>query len=171
MRRFLLAPLFLVLTPTLRAQIVEIYGTVNAVHATNVPANNGSDTGNPLTTNTIYSFGLGGTFNFLSAGVAKLGVDVRGSDHTALGGIKLTVKPPVFRVTPYLQGSLGYLNVPHNSTDNKYAVAEILGGIDAPLTRILDYRVIEIGGGHAINSTNGSKPSFLTLTTGLVFHF
>ena len=55
MRRFLLAPLFLVLTPTLRAQIVEIYGTVNAVHATNVPANNGSDTGNPLTTNTIYT--------------------------------------------------------------------------------------------------------------------
>ena len=167
MRRLLLVVLALSCSPLLYAQLVEVYGTVNGLHATNVPTSVSSAHG----TVSNISFGGGGTLNFFNVGVAKLGIDVRGSNHLALGGLKFAVQPPVFPIKPYIQASIGYLNTPLDGRDNKYAVAEVLAGVDYRLNHFVNYRVLELGEGHAIRSNNGSTPSFFTINTGLVLHF
>jgi len=198
MRRLLFLLTTLLAAPALHAQAVEIYGTLSDVHATNVPTNVPTPyvcpvnvlpcTTPPPTYAGVNAFNPGGgvTVNFLRLPVLKLGVDVRGSHHTgtngantALAGLKLTVKPPAFRASPYLQGSAGYLGTSYNGVSggstppatHSYFVTELLAGIDLPLLSILDLRLIEIGGGHALNSAGGSKPTFLTIGSGLVLHF
>jgi hypothetical protein len=161
--------------PVLHAQTVEIYGTATGLHATNVPVNAQgipeNPPANPLTS--LHTLGAGGgvTINFLSAGPFKLGFDARGSTHLAMGGAKLSTKVPYFHVRPYVQGSIGYLNLLHNNIDNKYTVAEFLAGVDIPIFRQLDLRAVEFGVGHALGVVNNSKPTFITAATGLVFHF
>ena len=175
MHRFLLSTLALLSVPALHAQAVEIYVTGSYLHATNVPTNyQGSPTIPAMSPYTrIRTFGPGGgvTFNFLNLPFVKLGVDGRGSPHAALGGLKLTAKPPIFHISPYLQGSIGYLNLLHNNANNQYAVAEVLGGVDVPLLPMLDFRVAEVGVGHAMDIVNSTKPTFITASSGLVVHF
>jgi hypothetical protein len=163
------------LAAPLHAQVVELYGTFTGLHSTNVPTDQFGIPANfgaaYLTTRYDFNFVGGGTFNVLSGGPLKLGVDVRGTRRNFLTGARLTVHPPVFRIAPYVQGSLGYLNVPENGVNNRYAVAEVFAGIDVPTLPHLDYRLIEIGAGHAINAANGSQPSFVSVSAGLVVHF
>jgi len=136
--------------------------------------------------------GGGGSFRWLSLGPVNLSFDLRGSTQpgtpggdTALGGLKFGIKPPVLRIKPYIQASGGYMGtrtVNVNSTatypyppvggtlTHRYAGWEILGGVDYPLFRLVDLRLIEIGAGRGY-STSTSSITALSINTGLVLHF
>ena len=179
MCRLRLLALLLAVTPVLRAQVVEIYGTVAYDHATSIPTQ-------PPARQSVTSFAGGGgvTLNFLRLPGVQLGLDGRVASHagntgasTALGGVRLAAKPPFFRVKPWIEGAVGYLvtdALPSGSTrvtGTQYGVAEAFGGLDTPLLPLLSWRVIEIGGGRAFTSSYGSMPSLFTVGTGLVVHF
>ena len=52
---------------------------------------------------------------------------------------------------------------------NHYAVYEVLGGVDLPWVKFVDFRLIEIGAGSSFGSS--PNPSFYTVNSGLVVHF
>ena len=192
MRRLLLLPaLALAFVPHAHAQLVEIYGTVSGIHTTDVPVTvfppcpaDGASCGPFETRNTTNSFAGGGgaTFNIIHLPFVRLGLDVRGSKHagtigsdTAMGGLKLTIKPPIFHIAPYVQGSVGYLGTTATNSgqtqSEKSGAVEVIGGLDVPVAPFFDLRVIEIGAGRAFISSDAAKPSFITAGAGLVFHF
>jgi hypothetical protein len=198
MRKSLFLLVALGATPLLHAQRFEVYGTVTGVHINNVSTE--TDMGSyacttlscvyfdPKTEETPVSVGGGVSLNFLRLGLATLGIDARfarrvGTDgvNLVLGGFKLTVNPNFLKIRPYLQASAGYLGTsvpfPYNGYDlqtttyGSSVAAEALAGVDLPLTRLLDLRLIEIGAGHSLTSSNFSKPTFVTASAGLVVHF
>jgi hypothetical protein len=215
MRTFLFVLVALLALPRLHGQFVELYGTVTDVNANNVPSSAlllCPGPGCPLALGTtVNSNRVGGgggiTLNFLRLPVVKLGVDVRGSRHsgndgvnTVLGGLKLTIHLPLLHIRPYVQGSVGYLGttatpksqldgVAGQTTTAKYVAAELFAGLDLPLLRILDLRVVEVGAGHALSSVDlkpmfvpvsdgyalrsgsSTTPTFVTASAGLVLHF
>ncbi len=195
MRRFLLV-LLLVLPAAARAQVLSVYGTFSPAHLSNVATGAVyTTTGFKEATTSYLSYGVGGgiTANFLPLGPVRFGFDLRGSTKpgisgadSALFGIKVSVHPPVLRIKPYGQVSIGYLasrttnlSTPSGQTSgaiggifsNQYAIYEIMGGVDYPLIGPLDFRVIEIGGGKGILQGNTNNPTFITVNTGLVLHF
>jgi hypothetical protein len=174
MHRFVLGILAVLFVPALHAQTVEIYGLASGLYATNVPTYGGVLQLPPATTlTTLHNISPTGglTCNVFHAGMFRVGVDARGSEHLALGGARAAASLPFFHVTPYLQGSLGYLNLLHNGIDNRYSVAEILVGVDVPLWHYVSARLVEVGVGHALSQNDGSKPTFITASSGLVFRF
>ena len=175
------------------AQKVEFYGTLAFTHLSNVPAGEvQSPSGFQEQYTSITPVGVGGgiTVNVLSLPLVSLGLDVRGMNRqgaggaeNALFGVKLTAKTPVAHVKPYMQGAAGFM-VAHTrnvsspasgmtTTDGQfashYAMYEVLAGIDYPLRRVLDFRIIEIGAG----SSFGTSPntSVFSVNSGLVLHF
>ncbi|HEV2644955.1 MAG TPA: hypothetical protein VGU46_01180 [Acidobacteriaceae bacterium] len=148
----------------------------------------------------FWASGVGGgvTFNFLS-GPVKLGIDLRGSTRpgtagadTAFAGFKVGFNPPVIPLKPYIQASGGYVgtrtvNVSTVSSGgsssatvggtftNRYAAWEIVGGVDYRLAKLVDLRLIEVGGGKGSDIFGGlsSAPgiSLFTINSGLVVHF
>jgi hypothetical protein len=145
----------------------------------------------------FWTSGIGGgaSLRWLSLGPVNLSFDLRGSTQpgtpgadTALAGLKLGIKPPGLRLKPYVEAAGGYMgtrtvNVNSTSTypypsvggtlTNHYAGWEILGGIDYPLIRFLDLRLIEVGAGRGYDILSTSTPDItaLTINSGLVFHF
>jgi hypothetical protein len=145
-----------------------------------------------------WTSGIGGgvTLNFLPLGPVKLGFDFRGSTHpgtvgadTGMAGVRLGFNPPLIHLKPYIQASGGYVgtrtvNVSSSSTspsqtvggtfNNKYVAWEIVGGIDYPLIKFVDVRVIELGGGTGVSipgSSSAPNISLFTVSTGVVLHF
>ena len=136
-------------------------------------------------------FGLGATFSVLPLGPIHLGFDIRGSSKSGnngsdliLAGPRLAIKVPLVRLKPYLQASAGYLRtrttlltspLPSGTQQTStFAAYQILGGVNYPLIPLLDFRVIELGGGQgfsAFSSGNGRNTSLFTISTGIVLHF
>jgi hypothetical protein len=177
---------------------VAIYVTSSSDHLSNV------QTGSVLTSGSYqeqyasyWTSGIGGgvTFNF-PPGPVKLGFDLRGSTRpgtpgadTAMGGIKVGFNPPLIHLKPYVEVAGGYVatrtvNISTSSSNpsqtiggtfsNKYAAWEILGGVDYPLIKFVDLRLIEVGGGTGVSVpglSNGRDISLFTVNTGLVVHF
>ncbi len=194
MRRLLFASFALFTTPLLHAQLVEIYGTAGYARTADVPTGHSNISCpvivtpciGPETSGTISSFAGGGgvTLNFLRLPGIQLGLDARGSAHTGnngvstgLGGLRLAVKPPFFHLKPWIEGAVGYVGTDSKAstaasgTTAHYAAAEVIGGIDTPLAPFFSWRIVEVGGGHAFTSSDGTKPTLFTIGTGLVFHF
>ena len=190
-----LAASLLAIPCALQAQAVSIYATFSPTHLSNVETGAVySATGYTEQTASYWSPGFGGglTFNFIPVGPIRLGFDLRGSSKpgtsgldSALFGVRLTVRPPVLRLKPYIQASAGYLNsrttnvsTPPGQTSgqiggtfsNDYAAYEILGGVDYPLLGPLDLRIIEIGAGQGLGNGN-YNPAFVTVNSGIVLHF
>jgi hypothetical protein len=182
MRRSLLiaALAVLIFSTVAHAQVASIYVTYAPTHLTNV------QTGNPPQYSTYWTNGLGGgvTLNFLPLPVISLGLDLRGSTRsrtpgadTAQAGLKLTVRPPAINIKPYVEAAAGYLGTrtvnaaAGGAASGTYLTWEILGGVDYPLMHFIDLRLIEVGGGQAINTGTGVNPSLFTVNTGLVLHF
>jgi hypothetical protein len=139
--------------------------------------------------------GAGATLRWLPLGPVSLSLDLRGSTQpgtaggdTALAGLKLGIRPPGLRLKPYVEAAGGYIgtrtvnvnssaNYPYTpvggTLTNHYAGWEILGGVDYPLIRFLDLRLIEIGAGRGYNILSTSTPDItvLSINSGLVFHF
>lgn len=188
-RRAYLLIAVLLFAASARAQVAA-YVTSSSGHFSSVPTGV-TGTSNQEEYASYWASGIGGgvTLNFLPAGPLKLGFDFRGSTRpgttgadTAMGGIRLSINPPLLRIKPYVQASAGYVatrtaNVSSGlagaTFTNKCAAWEILGGIDYPLMKFLDFRVIEVGGGQAypLLSSFNSNISMFTINTGVVFHF
>jgi hypothetical protein len=196
MHKFVLATLALTLVPvtfapSLHAQGVELYGTFTDVHGNNV-AQYGSAC--PVFGPCPYSPtetgvnglgpGLGMTLNFIRTPGVNLGFDFRGSKHvntngadTGLVGLKLSIKPPILHITTYIQGSFGYLGTSvtkasQSADTSHYGAAEILGGVDYPILAHFSIRVLELGVGRALDRLyNSTRPTFVTASSGIVYHF
>lgn len=190
-----LAPLFVACA---QAQ-VAIYVTSSSDHLGNVQTGSVLTNGSYQEQYASYwTSGIGGgvTLNFLPLGPVKLGFDFRGSTHpgtvgadTAMGGFKVGFNPPLIHLKPYIEAAGGYVatrtvNISTSASNpsqtiggtfsNKYAAWEILGGIDYPLIKFVDLRLIEVGGGTGVSVPGfsvGPNISLFTVNTGLVVHF
>jgi hypothetical protein len=193
--RSLFTAALLLLAPAAHAQIFSVYGTLTVPRISGVV--DGSDgsvtTGYSATTSSIWTPGVGAglTFGVLPIGPVRIGLDIRGSaktgnnsSDTVLVGPRIAIKLPVLRLKPYIQASGGYLRttttivngpLPAGTQERQtFAAYEIIGGIDYPLLRILDLRVIEIGGGQgyiAFGSSTAPNVSLFTISSGVVLHF
>jgi hypothetical protein len=196
MRRLL--PILLALFATAaHGQALSIYATYSPAHLSNVQtgAVYSATSGYINQTTSYWSSGFGGglTANFLPIGPLRIGFDLRGSvkpgsigANYALFGVKVGVHPPVLKVRPYGQFSVGYLSSSTTNVStaagqtsgsiggifgNKYAAWEVMGGVDYPLLSHLDARIVEIGAGGALNIGGSYNPSLFTVNSGLVVHF
>jgi hypothetical protein len=200
MRRFMLLAVLVLLSLASGQAQVSVYVTSSSNRFSNVES--GVIIEPTLTTgedqfDNFWTSGIGGgaSLRWLSLGPVNLSFDFRGSTQpgipgadTALAGLKFGIKPPGLRLKPYVQASGGYLGtrtVNETSTTtppyppvggtltNRYAGWEILGGIDYPLVRFFDLRVIEVGAGRGYDILSTSTPSItvLSINSGLVFHF
>ena len=179
----------------------SIYVNSTNIHASNVGngTSNAEGAAQPITTS-YWTSGIGGgvTFNLLSLHVVSLGLDARGSTKpgtngadTGLVGLKLAVHPPLLKVKPYIQGSVGYLGTrtvdastvtgsasPAGQTDtHSFLAYGVLGGVDFPLIPVLDFRV-EAGflhgndlGRGVLGGTALPNPNVFMINPGLVLHF
>ena len=196
MRRLLLS-LLLTIPAIAPAQMFSAYATFSGTNATglvNGTAGNVTTGYSPTTTN-HFSPGIGGgvTFGILPVGPVYLGFDLRaatkpGNDGSdlILAGPRLGLKLPAIKLKPYVQASGGYLRTRTTLVNSglpagtqltaSFGAWEALGGVDYPLLRVLDIRLIEVGGGKAyeINAAgvNGTYTvSLYTINSGLVLHF
>lgn len=199
-RKIVVAVLFLLSSVAARAQGTIFYITSSSGRYSNVQTGlvmTGSGSQEQYTN--FWTSGIGGglTFSFPPIGPVRLGLDFRdstrpgtvGSD-TVLAGLKAGFYLPTLRLKPYFQASGGYVATrTHNiSTDpsnpsqivggtfnNRYAAWEILGGIDSPVSRLIDVRLIEVGGGYgtSVIGSSSSVPNItlFTFSSGVVFHF
>lgn len=155
---------------------------------------------NQYTSFFVPAVGGGVTLNAIAFGPIRLGFDLRGSTKpgtngidTGLFGVKLAVKPPLLRVKPYVQLSGGYVGTRTNNVstvfngatyttggtfNNSYAAFEGLAGVDVPLVPFFNYRVVEVGVGKGYKTgpslasiQTSNDLTFLTISTGIVFHF
>ena len=190
---FLIA--FLACVPVaLHGQIVSAYATLTVPRISNVETGTTSGLNPQLIYSSVTRPGIGGgvTVTVIPLPIVPIGLDLRASTKpgsngadTVLFGPKLTVKPPVIKFKPYVQAMAGYLRVrtPNASAasgsatagtpvfTNNYFVYEILGGVDYPLLRILDFRIAEIGAGHSFHDGSAQGVGLFTFATGLVAHF
>ncbi len=193
--RFLLLAAIAFAPLAVRAQVLSVYGTFSDSHISGLINGNAINATGSYSTTTQWEpgFGLGATFGVLPVGPIHLGFDVRytskagnNGDDLILAGPRLALKVPVIHIKPYIQASGGYLRtrttlinspLPLGTQERaNFAAWEILGGLDYPLLRILDLRLVEIGGGRGYNvnaaGVNGVyNVSLLTINSGLVFHF
>ena len=206
MKRFCLLAAVLLSASAAHAQIAEAYATVDFSHISNAQTGvHYNSTSSTLQFTSLSPVGIGGgvTFNFLPLPVVKLGLDLRGSTRsgtvgadTALGGIKLTISPPLLKPKFFVEGAAGYLatrtndvttnnNLPPGVTANaggsyqtKYAVYQIIGGGDYPLIHFVDFRVEAAGGASfgnggfiSVGNGDGSSAKIFSVNTGFVVHF
>jgi len=197
-RTVLLAALVLLAVASAHAQ-VALYVTSSSDHLSSVATGLGLSGGTYQEQYTsFWTSGIGGgvTLNFLPLGPVKLGFDLRGSTRpgtigadTAMGGFKVGFNPPLIHLKPYVQVSGGYVatrtvNIstsPSNpgqtvggTFNNQYAAWEVIGGIDYPLVKFVDLRLVEVGGGSGVSilgSTSTPNISLFTINTGIVLHF
>lgn len=184
MRRVLWVFALLAATSVLvRAQAVSIYVTSASARFSN------AQSGSQGQTSSFWTSGIGGglTLNMLPVGPVKFGADFRGSTRpgtngsdTAMGGLRLAIKPPLLPIKPYIQASGGYVATRTRATSggtfqNRYAAWEVLGGLDIPLVPFFDFRAVEVGAGTGYSLPGIGSPapnlSLFTINTGLVFHF
>jgi hypothetical protein len=169
-----------VLAATARAQ-VGIYGKFDATHVSTANTNFES-------TAWYNGAGAGIYYDFFHAGPIGLGADLRGDllygnpqkYRDALFGLRLSVKPPVLPIRPYIQGSVGAGGPTHSGLgsvgtiySNKFQY-QILGGVDYALVPHLDWRVAELGYGRMSGISSGAPAPVVTLFSigsGLVLRF
>ena len=191
----LLAALFAL--PSARAQSgnpsITVYATASPTYLNHLfTLSNTTPATTTLAGQWFYGFNGGVTFNVPSSGNGvSLGIDFRGGPEigtpglaNALAGLKLKFPSPAYRLKPYTQLSFGWLEQRHRTGTGSstyydaesYFATELFAGVDYPVTRHLDIRLVEVGGGltHVL-VTNGTNtqfhPDILSLNSGLVYNF
>jgi hypothetical protein len=176
-----------------RGQLLAVYGTFSPTQISNIATGNTTGLNSTYTTSSYWATGVGGgaTLRLLHIAGVGVGLDLRGSTRpgtqgadTGMGGIKLSVKPPLAPIRVYVEAAGGYVGTratvttgpaSGNTATDEFAAYEILGGIDYTLLPHLDLRLVEVGGGkgYPIVSVNNGIPtmSFMTINTGVVVHF
>jgi hypothetical protein len=145
--------------------------------------------GNGVTSRTFGGLDFGAYYDVTHGPGLKFGVDVRETmvhaNNAALNtfslGARVEASPIAYRLRPYAEAyagaasSKGELSVVH-STRGAFGV---LAGVDLPLNRHVDFRVVELGFG-SVTTTNsslyGTPPPLgastqFSVSSGLVFRF
>jgi hypothetical protein len=193
-RRFALLPaLFaLLLLPAAHAQSISIYGTASPAYLNHLyNLSGGPSPASDLTGKWFIGAEGGVTLNFSDSNKLAMGLDFRGGPQigtpgfaTALAGFKVASKTSPFHLKPYGQLSVGWMEQRHTTGTGastvldaeSYFVTELFAGVDYPVTRHLDLRLVEagIGAGKVVvtNGINtGAHPEIFSLNSGIVYHF
>jgi hypothetical protein len=143
-----------------------IYGEFNATHDPSVAA--------------WYKGFAGGAYgNFLHAGPARIGLDLRGAFEAGdqygyrnfLVGPRLEVKPPLLPIRPYIQASVGVGGNEYNGTSRLQTHYSsklqygFIGGLDYVLVPHVDLRVAEVGYLRMSAITSGTPAPAINLVT------
>jgi hypothetical protein len=143
-----------------------IYGEFNATHDPSVAA--------------WYKGFAGGAYgNFLHAGPARIGLDLRGAFEAGdqygyrnfLVGLRLEVKPPLLPIRPYIQASVGVGGNEYNGTSRLQTHYSsklqygFIGGLDYVLVPHVDLRVAEVGYLRMSAITSGTPAPAINLVT------
>jgi hypothetical protein len=179
--RFFRPALFLAFALSAAQAQIGIYGKFDATNL--------SGTSNNFETLGWYKGGGGGLYyDFIHLGPVRLGADLRGNFLTGnqqkfksvLGGLRLSVKPPILPIRPYIQGLVGVGGASHSGLGNTGTIYsnkfeyQVVGGLDYTLFPHIDWRAAEIGYGRISGiSSNPSAPAVNTFTlgTGIVVRF
>lgn len=171
-----------------RAQ-VGLYVNPVGIRVSNSTADTGpfAFLGDNTTSRTFYGANLGGYYNFFHTPKADVGVDLRdsitkgnnASINEFLVGVRIAAKPSQYSFRPYLQlsGGAGSTKPPHSTVRITRATFEIYGGLDYPIAKHVDFRVVEVGYGSlsTVSSANFNSGTsigasrLLSISTGLVF--
>lgn len=188
--RYVLPALALAVVAVSAEAQVGVYLNPVVTRISNSTPDNGafSFLGNGVTSRTFGGLDIGGYYDLTRAGM-KFGVDVRdtivhannASLNTFSLGARVEASPIAHGMRPYAEVYAGAarskaaLTVVH-STRAAYGV---LAGVDLPLNRHVDFRVVELGFG-SVTTTNsslyGSPPPIgastqFSVSSGLVFRF
>jgi hypothetical protein len=173
-------------------QAVSVYATASPAYLNHLyTISSGTSPQYYLSGQWLVGANAGVTFTVSQTDKMSVGFDFRGGPEigtpgigTALAGVKLGFKPGIFHLKPYGQLSVGFLEQKHQTGSGAYTTidaqsyfgVELFGGVDYPLARHVDIRVVEVGIGAnhvVVNNGNNTKPSpeIFSLNSGLVFHF
>ncbi|MGA8939140.1 MAG: hypothetical protein WB439_08250 [Acidobacteriaceae bacterium] len=193
--RFLVPALALALTTIAAHAQIGIYFNPVVSRISNSKADTGpfAFLGDGKTAQTFGGVDFGAYYDFAHYSKADLGVDVRdaiqhgnsASFNSFLVGVRLAAKPMAFNLKPYVQVSVGEgrTKAPLSSAHIQRLQFGVFVGLDKPLNKHVDWRIVEISYGtvSTINSTNflantTTPTSFpeaqvLGFSTGFVFRF
>jgi hypothetical protein len=190
--RFVLPALALaVVAASAKAQKIGVYlnPVVTRVHISQTDTGPFAFLGENTTTRFFGGVDIGGYYNFAHQPGFDVGADVRdtivhsnnASLNTFMVALKLQGHPWKLGVKPYVQLGIGAgttkaeVSLVH-TTKAEYG---IFGGLDHPLNRHVDFRVIELGYGSVTTTSSaiygGPTPipaaSLIHISSGLVFTF
>jgi hypothetical protein len=190
--RFLVSTLALAVSTLAAHAQIGVYLNPVFTHVTNSVADTGTFAflGSGQKAQTFGGVSLGGYYTFAKLGVADASVDVREEiqhgNNAALNsfliGPHLVFRPTVWQLKPFVQVSVGAARThsPLSTAAITRLTYEGLVGLDRPIARHVDFRVIEVAYGSA-TTTNSSiyqastvpvpAARLLSFSTGLVFRF
>ena len=189
--RFLVPCLTLALmTIAARAQI-GVYVNPVGIHVSNSTPDTGTFAflGDGVTSRTFYGVNFGGYDDFFHGAKASVGVDIRDSYtkgnnaslNSFLVGLRVVPTLANYSFRPYVQISVGVGSTkpPTSTVKISRATYDILGGVDYPLAKHLDFRIVEVGYGSlsTVSSANFNGQTSIpasrlfSVSTGLVFRF
>lgn len=189
--RYLLPMLALaIMTASAQAQIgVYLNPVVTRVHIAADDSGPFAFLGTDTETRFFGGVAMGGYYDFSHQSAFEAGVDVRdtivhnnnASLNTFMVALRLEGRKPWFGVKPYVQLGIGAGSSKAQESYVRTTRAEygLFGGLDHPLAKHLDFRVIEVGYG-SVTTTSSSvygaptsipAASLLNFSSGLVFRF
>ena len=192
LRRFAFLLLLPLVALSAVAQRIAFYATYSLTHAGNAESGitqTANGTQNQYTTLNSSGYGGGVTLNIFRLPGLALGLDTHGATRTGIGnidqalfGLKLSATKPLVHIKPYVGAGAGFMktrarnasNVPQYVTPDSaftthYDFYQVFGGLDYPYKKVLDFRLIEVGGGSSFGMPQNI--SVFTVNTGVVLHF
>jgi hypothetical protein len=191
--RFLLAAAVLLGTTSAARAQVGLYLNPFATNVSNSVVDNSvfGFLGPDSTSRTFWGVNLGGYYDFYHSGKFTVGGDIRWDDARAnnavlkefLVGVRFSGQPFKHPWRPYFEaaGGEGSTKAPHSAISERKPDYRFLGGVDYPIAKHVDVRVIEVGWGRlkTISSAtvgNGGNvaipaSNMLSFSSGLVFRF
>ncbi len=192
MKLQLLAPCLTLALMTIAAHAqIGVYVNPVGIHISNSTADSGTFAflGDGVTSRTFYGVNFGGYDDFYHRGNLDAGVDIRDSFtkgnnaslNSFLVGARVAGKLTNYSFRPYVQVfvGVGSTKPPTSTVHISRATYGVLGGVDYPLAKHVDFRVFEVGysGLSTVSSANfngvTSYPAskLFSVSTGLVFRF
>ena len=189
---FLLA--LLCASPHASAQAVEFFGTLSVNHLSQVPTGYLTAKGaeqEQFTSMTPVGMAGGVDLRLFSGAGVRVAAEARGATRPGLTGsmdnalfaLKIGAHAPVLHVKPYVEGGAGFMSAhtanvsdaasARMTTTGSFAshfdIVEGFAGVDYPVGRFVDLRLIEVGAGSSMGATPNT--SIFSVNTGVVLHF
>ncbi len=143
--------------------------------------------GEGATSRMFYGVSFGGYYDVVRGQKFDVGIDIRdhlvhgnnASLNTFLLGPRVAYKPENSAFRPYVQlsGGEGRSKPPTNPAHINRVAYEVFAGLDHPIAKHVDYRILEVGYGNVStissatfgNNTTFSASHLLDFSTGFVF--
>ena len=191
--RYYATVVVLALTTVAAHAQVGVYFNPIAIRVSNSLADTGpfAFLGEGTKSRVFYGYDLGGYYDFFHSGNLTTGVDLRFSDLHAnnamlkdfLLGVRVSGTPFSRPFKPYVQASIGEgsTKAPNSTARVKKPDFAIFGGVDYPLKKHIDFRILEVGYGSLTTVSSATvgaggnvaipASKMLRFSTGFVFRF